>query len=159
MAEFRCTVVTDPERSEQTIFLKYQEELFAHFEIAFSSKVFPFGEKERREGASLVSFPRPSSSLARPTSFPRVQVAPPHCFVGHNARDWNARHAEQMLARASKENEPLASVGFQTSCLKTYQRYTFFFSSHSRREINLDKKRSSLVFSFKRTEKESSNLE
>lgn len=64
MAEFRCTVVADPERSEQTrritIFLKYQEELFAlPFQIAFSSKASP--SEGKRVGASLASFPPPPS--------------------------------------------------------------------------------------------------
>lgn len=69
MAEFRCTVVTDPERSEQTIFLKYQEELFAHFEIAFSSKVFPSPSERKRGGRgprSFLSLVPPPLSRARP---------------------------------------------------------------------------------------------
>lgn len=61
MAEFRCTVVTDPERSEQTIFLKYQEELFAHFEIDFLVESLSL-RREREEGGGLARF-FPSSLL------------------------------------------------------------------------------------------------
>lgn len=152
MAEFRCTVVTDPaERSEQTrritIFLKYQEELFAPFEyIASSSKAFPSGGKERRgERASLVSLLRPSPPsrprfLESSTSSAAASSLSLSLFVAHNARDWN--HAARTKFSLSlsrmralrKKTNPLA-FKLVPKNLPTLHNV----SSPSRREINLDK--------------------
>lgn len=159
MAEFRCTVVADPERSEQTrritIFLKYQEELFAlPFQIAFSSKASP-SEGKRGGSGGLARF-FPSSSLA--TSFPRVQVAPPPPLcssrtmlvaIGSTPRGTNS------LARASKENEHPSAFKLVPKNLPTLHTFP------PPPEINLDnKKRSPLVFSFRERENSSKkNLE
>lgn len=167
MAEFRCTVVTDPaERSEQTrritIFLKYQEELFAPFEyIASSSKAFPSGGKERRgERASLVSLLRPSPPsrprfLESSTSSAAASSLSLSLFVAHNARDWN--HAARTkfslsLSRACACFERKRIRWLSNSCLKTYQRYTTFPPPPGVKLISINKKRSPLVFSF--TERE-----
>ena len=166
MAEFRCTVVTDPaERSEQTrritIFLKYQEELFAPFEyIASSSKAFPSGGKERRgERASLVSLLRPSppsrprflesstssaaaSSLSLSLSSSRTMLA-----IETTLREQNSLSLSRACARFERKRIRWLS----NSCLKTYQRYTFP-PPPGVKLISINKKRSPLVFSF--TERE-----
>lgn len=67
-----------------------------------------------KESGGLARF-FPSSSLA--TSFPRVQVAPPPSLCSSRTMlvaIESTPRGTNSLARASKENEPLASVGFQT---------------------------------------------